>query len=336
MNPDPLALDYKKSQLAELSDAFADAFRTVDAFSIFVARTDTDIDLEADFGSRPSLKKFTFEFVCTVHASLGCEALDKVVELALALKPGNRLLTKFARSIGLGPIRAAAEMLRKSNFDLRGAEEAWGNILSAPEKQLQVFLLPRRSPEIVASVVERVREYVGKPLAETRTISLAATFKSIELTRQEAVKSLAQDMQAKNVVYQLVVDKDDVDKIDDFLAHLHRSFPGLLTRHCVLLVFAEGAPPLQSRCTLLPKSDFEAGHLYDWVERVSNGKEWPEALKLEFKCWLHAQASANQVFSHDSVYAALDRAIEILKRDLNHGALEAEIKMPERAPPRLP
>jgi V8-like Glu-specific endopeptidase len=141
-------MNHSDSQLVQFGDALAAVCLTRDRFAMFVAATETGIDLDAEFGNGHGLKSLAFQFLRLVQATHGGERVDAVLDLAHRRAPGNEKLKAFAQSILLGQVGATSATLRKLRIEDSGGYQArfakFRGLLPTHEWRRQ--MLARESP----------------------------------------------------------------------------------------------------------------------------------------------------------------------------------------------
>ncbi|OUM00589.1 effector-associated domain EAD1-containing protein [Variovorax sp. JS1663] len=308
-------------------DALVDAFTTRNALAQFAKATGQVRSLAASVAEGP-LDDMAYEFLDLVQARGGESGLAKVLEVALARRPGNDSLLAFARVMGADRPAGAAELLHTRAFDLRPLEAVWRKELSMPRKRLVVLVLCGAEQNVVTNVIERLRLHLGVPASTSASrMRLDERFTPVDKTI-DLIARLKPRLAVEHVVCMVDADNAPDDAIERLLLKLFEAYAEVLNNHLVLLLNTRAEGRLPERCVGLPLPRFQETDLYEWVEDVTRDKGWSADLRDEFKLWLHQAADQAESPSTDVAYFALETAIALLRQNLPQAVLRERFRTP--------
>ena len=315
----------RDDQLEALRDALVDAYPEL-ADLEQLAQFGLGIVLEAEVDTQGGTRTVAWNLLRWARKE---GRLDRLFDAARQRRPGNERLRAFAASIGHATVRSTQRALQPSSFDLEELEGRCADVLEGQlARGLRVLLFAGADPQVFDCVVERVRPLVHRgaerppPDSDVPLRPLVASVeRSIEL-----VARLAHDAARRHVLVKVHAAEATAPVVAGFVGGVRARVAQALPHDLVLLVrtAADLQPPLAAGLAdeQLPPPVFALRHLYRWVERVSDGQGWSEALKTDFKEALRALASPEGAsMLPEDVYYAVTQAILCLRDNPDEAAL---------------
>ncbi len=320
----------RDDQLEALRDALVDAYPRLDDLRQLTDHgLGFDFDVEVQAGGQGGTRSLAWQLIKWVKKH---GAVDPLFEAALKRRPGNEAMQKFAASIGRATVRGTERALQASSFDLEDLEGHCSDLLEGQlSRGLRVLVIAGVEPNVFDCVTERLCPLVHRrpdSRQPDKDISLDPLVANIdkEIGR---VTGLRDKTAQRHVLVKLHAAELPSADLAKFFGGVRAGLPAQLVHDLVLLVRAAAAlnPPLPDGLAdlQLPQPAFAAKHLYRWVDRVSNGQGWNEALMTEFKGALVAIARLQQGPSTGDFYDAVTEAIECLRGNPDEAALRAWI-----------
>jgi len=323
----------RADQYEALRDALVAAF-TLQEFKE-LAKTSFRVDLEEDLNLKSGTKTVFWDFMGWVERRGN---LDDLFEAAFKRRPDNEKLQAFAAHIGRATVRSTERALSRSSFDLAAHELKCRRALDGQiDRGLRILLFAGDESQLFNSaafncLLERLRPVVYRTAGrapEEKEIPLHPLVTNLESSLNR-VKRLADTVSQRHVLVKVLATQARSNTLVAFVTAVRKEFAGPLAHDLVLFVHvaaANAASPWPAGLVdvCLDPPAFAAADLYEWVERVSDGKGWSEALKTDFKRALSDLAFVETQPDEGNFYDAIDDAIEKLRQAADEAALRALI-----------
>ena len=318
----------RDDQLEALHDALVAAYpRLEDLRALAQAGLTIDLDVEIDVqGGTGNVAWGLIRWV------KGRGSVDRLFDAALLRRPSHEALKVFAASIGHATVRGTERALQKSSFDLEDLERHCRDLLDEQlSRGLRVLLLAGTEQEVFDCLTDRLRPLVHRsPDRAPPDTDVSLDPRVVNIDKEiDRVKRLSDKTAQRHVLVKVNAAEANSAALTAFIGGVRAGLPPQLAHDLVLLVraAAEFDPPLADGLAdmHLPQPAFAAKHLYSWVERVSDGQDWSEPLKTDFKRALEAIARLGQSPSTGDFYDAVTEAIDCLRGSPDETALRAWI-----------
>lgn len=320
----------RDDQLEALRDALVAAYpRLDDLRQLTDYGLGFDFDVEIQAAGQGGTRDLAWKLIKWVKAR---GAVDPLFDAAFKRRQGNETLQKFAASIGRATVRGTETALQKSSFDLEDLERRCQDLLDGQLcRGLRVLLMAGAEQEVFDCLTDRLRPLIHRSPDRSppdTDVPLDPRVVNIEQVI-DRVKRLFDKTAQRHVLVKVHAAEANSAALTAFVGGVRAILPAQLTHDLVLLVRAAADlnPPLAAGLVdmQLPRPAFEGKHLYRWVERVSDGQGWSEALKTEFKRALEAVARLKQGPSTGDFYDAVTEAIDCLRGNPDEAALRTWI-----------